>query len=526
MSEFWSTNTFFPLVVIAFGTRFLVVRHAVISFDTYGHLYFIKEIKVQRSGPFGAIAPKIVGATTFRHPFLWHWLFGILPAPALLRHQKWINATLDALFSLIAYIVVLWMGFSESIAFFTALLYVFTPMWFSRLSTGPRIECLTPRLSSELAANLFFITLLFKDVTGDTLFLLTGMLLTAFIMLSSKFGFQAMIFLVPLVALISWKPMPLLALLLGGVFSLIVTRGHFLLTVKSQLRHLVWYFKENLQGKMPVSNRNSFAKLLGNLDHQNGVLRKVLAVFSRMIIQNSFTSVLIKMPVLLVALIIILEGFFNGNPNVELSVLVPILAAFLVFLLVNWGPLLFLGEAERYLNHVAFFIVFSCVIAATDQNLHWLIWLLVCYGLIFWCFECFCLHLLEEKYLNMEVKADQQKVISFLTSIETPQVILAYPYHGGGGVFKFMLLTIHKVVFCFMQNPKNEEKFNERFAADYPYVRLDKLDEMADEMGVSVLVADKKSLCQQGHQNWVPSDQWQPVDIDTELLNIYQRVKV
>ena len=76
-----------------------------------------------------------------------------------------------------------------------------------------------------------------------------------------------MIFLVPLVALISWKPMPLLALLLGGVFSLIVTRGHFLLTVKSQLRHLVWYFKENLQGKMPVSNRNSFAKLLGNLDH-------------------------------------------------------------------------------------------------------------------------------------------------------------------------------------------------------------------------------------------------------------------
>ena len=188
MSEFWSTNTFFPLVVIAFGTRFLVVRHAAISFDTYGHLYFIKEIKAQRSGPFGAIAPKIVGATTFRHPFLWHWLLGILPAPALLRHQKWINATLDALFSLIAYIVVLWMGFSESIAFFTALLYVFTPMWFSRLSTGPRIECLTPRLSSELAANLFFITFLFKDVTGDTLFLLTGMLLTAFIMLSSKFG--------------------------------------------------------------------------------------------------------------------------------------------------------------------------------------------------------------------------------------------------------------------------------------------------------------------------------------------------
>ena len=232
------------------------------------------------------------------------------------------------------------------------------------------------------------------------------------------------------------------------------------------------------------------------------------------------------MPVLLVALIIILEGFFNGNPNVELSVLVPILAAFLVFLLVNWGPLLFLGEAERYLNHVAFFIVFSCVIAATDQNLHWLIWLLVCYGLIFWCFECFCLHLLEEKYLNMEVKADQQKVISFLTSIETPQVILAYPYHGGGGVFKFMLLTIHKVVFCFVPNPMNAEKCTESFAAEYPDVRLGKLDEMADEMGVSVLVADKKSLCQQGHQNWVPSDQWQPVDIDTELLNIYQRVKV
>ena len=156
--------------------------------------------------------------------------------------------------------------------------------------------------------------------------------------------------------------MPLLALLLGGVFSLIVTRGHFLLTVKSQLRHLVWYFKENLQARclcrIAIVLQNCWVILITKME----CFEKVLAVFSRMIIQNSFTSVLIKMPVLLVALIIILEGFFNGNPNVELSVLVPILAAFLVFLLVNWGPLLFLGEAERYLNHVAFFIVFSVLL--------------------------------------------------------------------------------------------------------------------------------------------------------------------
>ena len=525
MIEFWPSNSFLLLVGVAFGTRFLVVRHAATSFDAYGHLYFIKEIKAQRSGPFGCITPKVVGATTFRHPFLWHWIFGIMPMPALLRFQKWINATLDALLSLIAYIVVLCMGYSESIAFFTALLYLFTPMWFSRLSYGSRIESLTPRLSSELAVNLFFMTFLFKDVTGDTLFLLTGMLLTAFIMLSSKFGLQALLFLVPTVALISRESLLIYALLLGVVFSLIVTRGHFLLNVKNQIQHLIWYFRENIQGKMPISNRNSLSELFGKLGHHNGSFRKIFVVLRRMLIRNSFTSVMIKMPVLPAAFILLIAGYMKDGLTIEFSIIAPVLAGFFIYLLVNWPSLLFLGESERYLNHVAFFIVVACVSMADELSVHWIIWLLSGYGLIFWCIESFWLHLLEEKYLNLEVQVDQQKVISFLVSIENPQVILAYPYHAGGGIFKFMLLTIHKTVFNFMQSPDNEEKFNERFAADYPFVHLDKLDDMADEMGVSVLVADKRSLCQRGYQNWAPSDRWQSVDIDTELLNVYQRVR-
>nr|MDA3832156.1 hypothetical protein [Spirochaetales bacterium] len=67
------------LALFAFVLRFLTVLHAHAGFDSYGHLYFAKEVKVQRAGPFGEITTKIVGSKGLRAPFLWHWLVGFLP---------------------------------------------------------------------------------------------------------------------------------------------------------------------------------------------------------------------------------------------------------------------------------------------------------------------------------------------------------------------------------------------------------------------------------------------------------------
>ena len=62
------------IIIISIIARIFIVRNADVNHDTYGHLYFAKEISEQNVGPFGKIRRKIVGSTLWGYPFLWHWL--------------------------------------------------------------------------------------------------------------------------------------------------------------------------------------------------------------------------------------------------------------------------------------------------------------------------------------------------------------------------------------------------------------------------------------------------------------------
>jgi hypothetical protein len=135
----------------------MIARKAPINFDTYGHLYFSKEVKEQKSGPFGEIKVNVVGSTGFSHPFFLHWLVSFFPIDKVMKYQKVINPSLDSLFTVIIYIVFRKIGFSQEEAFLISAIYIFTPMWFSNLSMGPRITSFTPRLFSEILSNSFFI---------------------------------------------------------------------------------------------------------------------------------------------------------------------------------------------------------------------------------------------------------------------------------------------------------------------------------------------------------------------------------
>ena len=115
-----------------------MVSHADPTFDSYGHLYFAQQVKGQNIGPFGEIRINVVGSSGLRIPFLWHWLIALFPFGSILRFQKWINAAIDAVFSVLIYSVALSIGISARTALFMALLYLLTPMWFSSLSIGRR----------------------------------------------------------------------------------------------------------------------------------------------------------------------------------------------------------------------------------------------------------------------------------------------------------------------------------------------------------------------------------------------------
>ena len=59
------------------------------------------------------------------------------------------------------------------------------------------------------------------------------------------------------------------------------------------------------------------------------------------------------------------------------------LLVFLLFLLTSLPLFLFLGEAERYINHVSYFVIASFVYTCNEMGFSYLVYLTLLHGLIF-----------------------------------------------------------------------------------------------------------------------------------------------
>ena len=495
-------------------TRLLPLVNANPDFDTYGHLYFAKEVKDQQSKPWGAIKLKVWGGGVFHHPFYWHWLVGFFSINKVLKYQKWINAILDIVFTVCLYLVMLELGLGTTEALLGVLLYLFTPMWFSRLSTGPRVTSLTPRLASEIFLNVVFIIIILNAGQGIDFYIVLAMILCSLVVLSSKFGIQALLFLGTATSMLTPSVELLLVFVGGFALAVAVTGGQIVPSLREQLRHLTLYYKKNRSGLAAISNRNSHlaSKLLANLQE-----KKWQEVIKLLLITNSYTAVIFKMPMLLV----LFSFLMLGEVGIDRAFIVPIFASVLVYLIVNHPKLLFLGEAERYLNHVALLIVISSVMVASETNLYWPLWLLVFYGIGYWLAEIVLFI-----FMSPGKKRDEadRVVEEFLLRDNKPRLILSYPYHAVG-IFRIMLCTPHHVIYSVNMNGNTRESFVEKFEADYPYIRLDKLDDLVAETDLNTLILRRHSLVARGYADWCPSPSqgWLKKDLPQSEYDVYER---
>ena len=496
---------------------FMCLKHST-SFDGYGHLYFVKEIRTQNGGLFKGIKTKnIDGVGEFRHPFFWHYCLSYFPAESLLQWGRCLNPLLDSVFATSIYFFCIGAGFSSEVAFYASLLYIFTPMWFSSLSLGPRVSGVTPRLFSEICTNLFFMTTLLPLNTPFPLRLLLGGGFSFVVLASSKFGLQALLFLTPMIALFSMNILPFVCVLLGLAMVLLFSKGEFLGVMKTQCRHLIWYFKNNKLKKMHVSNRNDSCMLF---DWRKGdsLTRNCLRMLYRALIHNSYTGVLLKMPILPLLFVLIIV---NWKEALTLWCLLgPVVAATILFLAINHRLLLFLGEAERYLNHVAFFITTS--FAVLNEGNAWFLKGLMLYGIAFCFVEVLGLPKLQKNTDSPNNEICDSGVIEWINKSNKELRILCYPYHAVG-VYKIMLLTDKEVLFPAL-SCLNDEKWMrdfERYDEGYPYVRLCFLDEMEAQYGINFLILDKKDMSKRGYINWVPPDHWEKLNIGGDVYDVY-----
>lgn len=509
------------MLVISLFCRIFTVRKCLPGSDVFGHLLFAKTLREQGGGPYSHILLPLVGATPHAQPLLWHWLVGRFSIQAILRNQAWINAAFDAMFVPIIFIIAIHTGNSTLVAISAAVTYLLTPMWFSSIALGPRISGFTPRLSSELITNIFFaICLLPLGLSGAGSLVIAGVL-AWLVISSSKFGLQALLFLSPIVSLISSNYMPMYAFMVGILLSLVFSRGEAFKIFKSQLAHLQSYFRENLKRRMHISDRNSFAFLLTKRLHESRI-QYFVHIIHRLLRENSYTSLILKMPVLFLVLFGIVQDQTVNAAGGSTSYVSPILAGTILFLVINLRPLLFLGEAERYLNHIAIFIVlFAAQYAVTSSS----VWLLIgiwVYGFAFWILEIAMNHSFKTKILLKRMIEDNN-IIADLKSMR-PTVVLAYPYQNVGGTFRIGLETQHLSIYT-LEGAFTEltftQDFNQRYSEGYPFVKLSALDEMSERFGIGYVVVDRNSLRIRGIADWKPSANWTRRGVGGEVYDVY-----
>jgi len=141
----------------------LVARYNVPpTYDSYGHLFYIRSIKEQKTGPFSPININRAGVdASFHHPFIFHWFFSTFNYNFLLRYQHWINPVIDSMFSGVIYLAIIAAGISSTESAIITLCYIFAPNNFSRISIGPRTNAFTMRLLPEVFSNIYFFTIAF-----------------------------------------------------------------------------------------------------------------------------------------------------------------------------------------------------------------------------------------------------------------------------------------------------------------------------------------------------------------------------
>jgi len=152
--------------------------------------------------------------------------------------------------------------------------------------------------------------------------------------------------------------------------------------------------------------------------------------------------------------------------------------------------------------------------------LEWIIWVIIGYGFAYWLCEIFVLPKIDKKKKEQETETTN-KIYNYLNNLENDMVIAMYPYHAAGGVYRVMLETCHKVIFCFCMNDKNEKYFQENFEENYPYFRLDNFQKMESELNVNILIVNNARLAQKNNEDWRPDNSWKSLDLGNEIYTVY-----
>ena len=455
----------------------LVFFNKTPGFDCYFHKFLIRHIKTKGTTSF-SYSKKLICEADFTYPYWSHFFITKLAFLSESFFTKWFNFILHIINGVLLSCIAFVLSGDKEFFFKFFCIYLSLPCLFSIFSIGPRLSWFTPRAFGEFLGGLFFIALYFcQSGKIDGWFYLFPVLLYALLFMISKFSIQAATFGLVVISLLSLDFFLLLIIPAGFALSYLFSRGKSLELLKKQVSHLAWYCKNNFYGKMYVSSRNSVSDML-RLLYKGNLKQFAWYVFSK----NSYTSVFFKTFPFYPACIFLGMNFLSEQGgNFDLYIFTPAL----LFFAVNARYLLFLGEAERYINYFIFFIIYFVILNMPSTILF------SCVLSIFTFFTILDILMLKK------VKDDEalsSVVIDKLNAIGKPINIATIPFHAAGG-WRIIADTHHNWLYDarFFKSREESNRLSS-YQIKYPLLNLSMLKEISRYYNLGLFIIQRDVL--------------------------------
>lgn len=310
--------------------------------DAWGQLLQIADIR--NAGHRRPEKPSaVVTSGHYAYPYFVLWLLSFLPERALM----WVERHFSGLSDVVYFGVVSSLYVTGVLALNELLLvlvvFVATPQFMRPdLAHGRGLSSRKPGVILTTVSLLAFVTWL---QSGSPVLFGVSVLAGALMCLTSKFSLQAYLaVLLPMAAFVHWSALVLVPLSIA--VAAVLSKGRYLRILRGHVAHVHDYATEK-QYKMfshDLPNPVRFVRAVLGADS----VRDVLEVFNR----SRRLRPLVDNPFIVATVAGVALGYAAGGIPVPRSYLVWIAGGVAAFVLTSLPHLLFLGQAERYLEYV------------------------------------------------------------------------------------------------------------------------------------------------------------------------------
>jgi len=468
----------FFIFIVSFFLRILprLINNEFRDYDTYFHLFFIEYIRkygINRTMKTN----RFIKESQLIYPWLSHLILSYISISKenMIKYEKYINPLIDTIYIQIIFLFTYNLSNSYIFSIKLVMLYLFTPYMFTFQSTGPRIYSLTTRLHSEILCSLIFVLEYFYFIHNNYIYLIIAILFVPLVFLTSKFSVQALFFISFISFLFNFDYEIILVPIIGTFVFILFLPYQSIKLIRWHYYHMKTFYYSVLRNKSDVSSKNDIYHFISLLKSKS---YKKLYYYS--LYSNTYLTVIIKYPIIVLYIILIifqqnLLDYYDYKYIFSLS-------GILIYFIINLKPLLFLGEPERYINHIYFFILLTITEFLTTHNI--LFYILIIYGFIFYILDLYMFNKIN--HLN----TDADIIINILKKIKPKSNIVCIPqYHIG--LWRIVYETQHNVLHD-EQWVKVSDRLNlKNYFSHDNLLDLKKINEIIKIYNIDIIIVSK-----------------------------------